>query len=352
MFLLWMACIGGAPAMREFDDLSWFVDQTGEPCSLSPARALSTSGLWRSPRVATDGDELYLTVSENDGSWFFVLDAATGETLGTLELPDVSFAASVDVAGDRAFVASGNRSPEVVVIDTSDPAAPSLLATVELGKGAEPSAFAVWEDRAYTDGGDTLYLDLSGAPVAVSAAPNELLGVPLIVGDELLATVPEGASCALQVFDPAGPTALATLDTAGACLSAGLVALDDGSVLGFGWRLEGDVALPVAQRFTRDPAGWLGEAPLDLPLSDLGPVASTGDGGFAIGVGGPLGITGGVTLGGTPLAVQQTWWPDTYYRSNVFLADAAGAQGTTWVAVSVESGEFDGVVQLAPGVCP
>jgi hypothetical protein len=348
LYLFWTACRFG-PALGEFDDLSWFADQTGESCSLSPALALGGDYLERRAvgGIAADGDVLYVALTGPDDTWLFAVDGATGETLGQLPLPGLEFAADVEATGGLVYVVTDAPRPEAHLIDASDPAAMALVGQAALGRGGDASNFAAWGDRVYTDGGDTLYLDLTGTPTAVSADPAELLGAPLVVGDELLATVPDGPGCALHVFDPAGPTSLAAVDTGGACLSSAMTLQPDGSVLGYGWRTEGDGVASVAQRLVRGEGGWTAEATLDLPL-DLDAAA----GAFVIGEGGPLDMRGGLTVGRSPLAVQQTWWPDTYFRSNVWFFDVAVTGDRAWVAASVESGEFDGVVALEPGRCP
>lgn len=350
MWSLLAGCSSEPPTLVPYDHPEWFADGGDSACALVPTGAWWASRKGWLEGVAADDRYVY-TSHADDVTWILVVDAATQETVGQVALPLGAQVRRLHRAGDWLF---GVNGPKVQILDVSDPTSPAVLGVVNLGDGLDANAFAAWGDRVYTDGGTALYIDLGdpAAPGVVSATPSGRIQSPVVVGDDLLGARPIGDTCLAQVYDAAGPTLRATLDLDGACPLAGLAALDDGSVIAVG---VADLHVDpwVAHRLVRDAAtgSWQSEAAIEFPSDFIAERVEARDRAVVLGYGGTFGTAGAIRLGGDPLTIEHTWWPDVY-RDYTYIDDLAATPGAIWANAWSEGSRFGGLIALEPEPCP
>lgn len=188
------------------------VDITGGPVLLNSFKLTGNSS--QAMSVATAGNLAYIGTAGDAGPEFFIVDVSNGS--------DPQLRGSLEISGDvndlaffngHVFIATSNDSQELVEIDVTDPASPSIVATINMpGTGDAKSLFINAQDyRAYIgrlveNGSNTpelvvLNLRQQGAPVLIGSKEFSQSMYAVYAADSLGFFGLEEANLEFQIFN-------------------------------------------------------------------------------------------------------------------------------------------------------
>ena len=198
------------------------VINTSNPASPSLAATLNMSGNSNALSVATSGNYAYVTrASDAASNEFNVVNIATptspsvvGGYNNNIDINDVA------VSGNYAFVGTNSNTQEILTINISNPASPSLAATLNLTGNGAVSALALYNNTLFAARLTTIVAINVATPTSpttistlTSTGPATVYDICVESGGTYLFAGTNGSAAKFQVVNIATPASMSVVRT-------------------------------------------------------------------------------------------------------------------------------------------
>jgi hypothetical protein len=159
-----------------------------------------------------DGKAYLVTDNNSSGAELYILDVTNNQSprlLGSLDIG--SGVNSVVVYGTYAYLATDDNSKEVQIVNVTNPASPSVVASYNITGNSDALDIAVNENNVYVLQGSALYAYSKTSPtvlVQVSSLSTTNVATQLFLAQNYLYIATESSNGELQIVDVTTPASM------------------------------------------------------------------------------------------------------------------------------------------------